>query len=95
MNPADRPPPFEVDLVDEAPSGLTTAYLVFFERREGYRVTEAERIATLLLANDPVRNGTLMSEGLYRLVVSPLVLHYEIYPLSRVVRVTSVGYYPV
>jgi hypothetical protein len=96
VNPASNPPPaFTVDWTDEASEDLTAAYAAYFLVRQGIRVTIAERIATQLLADDPVHNGTVVSEGLYRVVVSPLRVHYEIDLLARVVRVTHVGYFAV
>ena len=61
----------------------------------GGRVTIAERIVTSLLEDDPDRNGRLLSEGLYRIVVSPIAAFYEINPAGSLVRVTSLGHFPV
>ena len=94
MNPANRPPAFRVDWVPITTADLATAYVAYFTRMEGYRVTLAEQLIDQLLADDPLRNGRLLSEGLYRLTVSPLVVLYEVYPSSRLVKITAVGYFP-
>ena len=94
MNPANRLPRFRVDWEPDTGNDITVAYVAYFPRMEGYRVTRAEQLITELLADDPIRNGQLMPEGLDRLSVSPLIAYYEVYPLNRLVKVTTVRYYP-
>jgi hypothetical protein len=94
LNPGPQPPRFTVEWADRAVADLTSAFAAYFPTRSGNRVTSAERIVNLLLADDPTRNGRLLSEGLYRLVVSPLVVFYEIDLLGQVVRITDIGHLP-
>jgi hypothetical protein len=94
VNPAPQPA-YRVEWPPEATQELTDAVLAYFPSRQGIRVTRAEQIVQYLLGDDPERNGTHLSEGLYRITASPLRVQHEILPLNRVVRVNSVGFFPV
>jgi hypothetical protein len=74
---------------------LAAAYLAWFPSRQGARVTRAEHILSELLQDDPIRNGRYNSEGLYRIVVSPLLALYEVLPSARLVQVTGIHFYQV
>ena len=87
-------PRFIVDW-SRAIHGLADALATYFPSLNGWRVTRAEQIAAELLGDDPERNGRPLAEGLYRLVVSPLVFIYEIGAESNIVRIRSVGHFPV
>jgi hypothetical protein len=50
----------------------------------------AAETAERLLADDPVGNGQLLSEGLWRIVVSPLALYYTIDPARRHVQFADI-----
>ena len=95
MNPGPPPPSFRVDWDKLASDGLIDSFAAYFPSRQGIRVTRAEQIVEYLLGNDPERNGAHVSEGLYRLTISPLLVRYEILPLNRLVRVLAVGFFPV
>ena len=86
---------FDVELTRSAVEDLATAFLAYFPIREGHRVTHAEQILMYLLADDPVRNASLMHEDLYRIVVAPLVARYEVFEETRIVRITKIGFFPV
>ncbi|MFO0798148.1 MAG: type II toxin-antitoxin system RelE/ParE family toxin [Gemmataceae bacterium] len=93
-DPDSTPPAFRVDWPPGPTADLGRAFLAYFPSRQGFRVTRAERVITESLADDPERNGTVVSEGLYRITISPLRVQYEILPINRVVRVLSVGFFP-
>jgi hypothetical protein len=93
VNP--NPPNFVVQWGVGADEGLAAAFVAYFPSRQGIRVTNAERIISLLLADDPIRNGVPLHEELYRVDISPLRAFYEVYPASRRVLVTEVGYFSV
>lgn len=95
MNPSDQPQRFRVEVTDEATDDMTAAVVAYYPSRQAYRIANADRILSQLLADDPVRNGKYLSEGLYRIIVSPLQVHYEVDPVNRLVRITSIGYFPV
>jgi len=95
MSPGVPPPSFRVVWDDSADDALAAAVLAYFPSRQGVRVTRADQIINYLLGDDPERNGVFVSEGLYRVTVSPLRVQYEILPINRVVRVLSAGYFPV
>jgi len=43
------------------------------------------------LARDPIGNGQHVREGLYRIIVSPLVVYYSVEDSTRTVEVEGVG----
>ena len=53
-------------------------------------VTQADTTADQLLCRDPFGCGTLVAEGLYRLIVSPLVFYYEIDSAQQLVEVSAI-----
>ena len=59
------------------------------------KIEEHVRALLSQLGEDPERNGQQLSEGLYRLVVSPLVVFYEIHNANLVVSIRSVGHFRV
>jgi hypothetical protein len=95
VNSAALPPRFTVEWTPQALVGLASALAAYFPSFGGRRVTRAERMLTDLLEDDPGRNGRSLPEGLHRIVASPLVAIYEIYPANNLVRIRSVGYFPV
>ena len=95
MSPAPTPGAFRVIMDVPASDGLMDAFAAYFPSRQGIRVTRADQIIEYLLGDDPERNGVHVSEGLYRITVSPLQAQYEILPVNRVVRVLSIGFFPV
>lgn len=78
-----------------ADAGLMTATAAYFLVGRAYRVTNAEQMATAMLADDPVGNGRHLAEGTYQLTVSPLRISYEIDDEARTVILTAVRYFPV
>lgn len=54
-------------------------------------VTAASATIERQLATDPHGAGQYLSEGLWRIVVPPLVVHYVIYPDRNVVEITNVS----
>ncbi len=88
-------PPYRIYWTRLALAGLADAFAAYFLAHLGCRVTAAERMIEALLADDPERNGGKGHEGFRRIVVSPLVVTFEVLPVSRAVRVASVGYFPV
>lgn len=57
-------------------------------------ITRAQARADRLLAGDPIGNGRWLSEGLYQLVVFPLVVNYSVDAGRRQAQVTWVRYSP-
>ncbi len=54
-------------------------------------VTRADHEASRLLVADPVGRGEHRSEGIYRMIVPPLVYVYEVDPVRRHVQVVGIG----
>jgi hypothetical protein len=77
VNPAGSPPRYVVRWSDEAMEELASAVFKYFDRGQARRVTQSERILNLLLADDPLRNGMSLSEGLCQITVSPLRAYYR------------------
>ncbi len=90
----NREPQFYVEWTAGV-SDLAEALATYFPSRNGWKVTRAEQIASELLGDDPERNGSPVAEGLFRLIVSPLIVYYEIRPVSLLVRILRVRHYPV
>ena len=86
---------YTVESDSEISDDLAVVMTAYFPIMEGHRVTRAEQIMMHLLADDPLQNGSMLSEGLYRLVVSPLVAFYEVYEPLNLVRVTRIGFFQV
>jgi hypothetical protein len=95
VSPANWPQRFRVVLDDEAAKGLTQAFAAYFPTWQGARVTNADNIIRYMLADDPERNGQHVSEDLFRLVVSPLQVLFELHRVSRVAMITAIGFFPV
>jgi hypothetical protein len=53
-------------------------------------VRSAAETSERLLANDPVSNGQLLSEDLWKLIVPPLALYYTIDSARRHVQITDI-----
>lgn len=83
--------PFTVEWDKDAEDELTRIYM---QASDPMAVTRAQARADKLLAANPVGNGRLLSEGLYRIDVWPLVVNYTIDPARRHVQVTWVRYSP-
>ena len=86
---------YTVESDPEISDDLALVMTAYFPIMEGYRVTQSEQIVMHLLADDPLRNGSMLAEGLYRLVVSPLVAFYEVYEPLNLVRVRRIGFFRV
>ena len=82
---------FTVEWDKDAENELAAIYL---SASTPAAVTRAQARADRLLADDPVGNGNLLSEGLYRLLVVPLVVNYTVDEIRRHVQVTWVRYSP-
>jgi mRNA-degrading endonuclease RelE of RelBE toxin-antitoxin system len=83
--------PYTVVWADEATAELARIWLQAADRRA---VTAAEASINRQLTRDPYQNGSLLSEDLYRLAVTPLVVTYTIDDAARRVEVSSVRYRP-
>lgn len=83
--------PYAVDWNQGALSDLADIWAQASDRRA---VTDASDAADKLLANDPIKHGRHESEGLYRLVVPPLVIFYGVDMARRRVEVSRVWYRP-
>ena len=86
---------FNVEYEPDVGDDLAIAFLAYFPVMEGHRVARAEQILDYLLSDDPLRNGSMNREDLYRIVVSPLVGFYEVYEELRLVKVSRMGYFAV
>jgi hypothetical protein len=74
---------------DPAATGQLTD--IWMKAHDRPAVTSASNEIDRLLQSDPVGNGQLVSEGLYRVIVPPLVAYYEVDVPGRTVNVTGVG----
>lgn len=82
---------YNLDWEASARNTLATIWIKATNRRA---VTAAQARMDRLLATDPLRNGTPLSEGLYVLEVHPLRAVYEIDDTHKTVKVVSVGELP-
>jgi hypothetical protein len=82
---------FAVDWDVDTENELAAIYLA---ASDPAAVTRAQARADRLLAGDPIGNGRWLSEGLYHLVVFPLVVYYSLDAGRRHVQVTWVRYAP-
>jgi mRNA-degrading endonuclease RelE of RelBE toxin-antitoxin system len=82
---------YTVDWLPDPLSALTAIWLRTADRKA---ITRAQATIDRLLATDPIRNGTPLSEGLHSLEVFPLRVVFEVDTTSRVVTVVSVGHLP-
>jgi hypothetical protein len=78
---------YTVNWTDEAQFSLAAVWMRAVDR---WAVTAAQTTVDRLLATDPLRNGTHVSEGLYALEVDPLRVQFEVSEGNRVVTVVSV-----
>lgn len=83
--------PFTVEWDTDAENELARIYM---QASDPMAVTQAQARADKLLASNPVGNGQLLSEGLYRIDVWPLVVNYTIDSARRHVQVTWARYTP-
>ena len=83
--------PYTVDWNQDALSDLADIWLQASDRRA---VTDAQARADQLLADDPLGQGRHQAEGLYRLLVSPLVIFYSVDMARQSVEVSRVWYRP-
>jgi hypothetical protein len=82
---------FRVEWEEEGENELANIWTVAPDRAAVSRAAlEADRI----LERDPVAIGTELSEGLYRIVIEPLIIHYEIDNQQKLVKVTRVARLP-
>jgi hypothetical protein len=73
--------------VDWEPDAEDEPARIWIQSNDPQAVTTAQRLADQRLAQDPLRYGRHLAEGLYRLDVPPLLLTYTINPTTRVVKV--------
>jgi hypothetical protein len=78
---------WHVDWTAETKGQLASAWLIAPNRKA---VTVAADHIDQLLAADPRDPGQEVAEGLWKLIVPPLVAYYEIDDASRTVKVTGV-----
>jgi hypothetical protein len=83
--------PFTVEWDKDPEDELARIYM---QASDPMAVTQAQARADKLLAANPTGNGQLLSEGLYRINVRPLVVNYTLDPARRHVQVTWVRYSP-
>jgi hypothetical protein len=78
---------FEVKLTTAAEDDLADIWL---NSPDPSAVTRADTTADRMLRRDPLGNGTLVVEGLYRLIVAPLVYYYAVDTAAKLVEVSAV-----
>jgi hypothetical protein len=76
---------FEVTLLPSAEDDL------WLNASDRAAVSRADTTADQMLRRDPLGNGTLVVEGLYRLTVPPLVYYYAADVAQRRVEVSVIG----
>lgn len=72
------------------PDTLTELHQLWATLPDPAAVRAARETVEQRLAADPVGNGQLLSEGLWKIVVSPLALYYTIDAARRHVRITDI-----
>jgi plasmid stabilization system protein ParE len=77
---------FQVELSPDAQNDLADIWLSAADRPA---VNAAERIIFQSLGNDPTGEGKEVAEGLYRIVVEPLVAYFEIDTIQNQVMITK------
>jgi hypothetical protein len=82
---------YTVDWSDAAISALAAIWTRAADRSA---VTAAGSTIDRLLSRDPIGNGHHVSEGLWWLFISPLLVHYEIDSTRRVVMISQVDANP-
>jgi hypothetical protein len=82
---------YRVDWEEDAENELADIWTSAVDRPA---VTRAQRDADDILARDPLGMGIELSEGLYRIVVDSLIVHYTVDDDQKVVTVTSVAWRP-
>jgi hypothetical protein len=82
---------YTVDWTEEALTALAATWLISSHRAE---INLAQNRIDRLLAGDPHRYGTLVSEGLYALEVFPLRVQFEIAEDERLVTIVHVRQVP-
>jgi hypothetical protein len=83
--------PFTVEWDTDAENELARIYM---QASDPLAVTQAQARADKLLSGNPVGNGQLLSEGLYRMHEPPLIVNYTVDLARRHVEVTWVRYCP-
>jgi hypothetical protein len=78
---------YAVQWGDDALNGLGRAWIQAPDRQA---VTRAQMAIDRLLGTDPLGHGTPVSEGLYKLVVPPLRVQFEVSEDERLVTVVFV-----
>jgi hypothetical protein len=82
---------YRVDWGEDAENELADIWTSAADRPA---VTQAQRDADAILARDPLGMGIELSEGLYRIVVDSLIVHFTVDDDQKVVKVTSVAWRP-
>jgi hypothetical protein len=77
--------------VDWTPAARATLATIWIGAADRQAVTNAQARMDRLLAVDPVRNGTWVSEGLYAVEVHPLRALFEVAATGRFVSIVSVS----
>lgn len=80
--------------VDWSDSALDELAAIWMQATDRAAVTAAEATIHRSLATDPTGNGHFVREGLWRLMVHPLLVHYEIDSGNRFVWITQVDAQP-
>lgn len=78
---------FEVTLLQSAEDDLADIWLNASDRAA---VSRVRATADQVLRRDPLGNGVLVAEELYRLTVAPLVYYYAVDAAQRRVEVSTV-----
>ncbi|MBM4067987.1 MAG: type II toxin-antitoxin system RelE/ParE family toxin [Planctomycetes bacterium] len=77
---------FKLNFTDDALDSLTWTWLGAKDRKAA---TAAQFKIEQALSRDPANSGQAIGEGLWRIVVAPLVAHYEIDDDTKTVTVTG------
>ena len=80
--------PFLVEWNSAAENSLAD---IWMNASDPKAVTIAQTAIDRQLARDPIGNGQHVREGLYRIIVSPLVVYYSVEDSTRTVEVEGVG----
>lgn len=83
---------YSVDWTPQALSQLGALWMHYAAHQRA--ITAAQARIDRSLAADPLRFGTVLSEGLYVINVHPLRAAYEVEDVNRRVKVVSVSWLP-
>ena len=76
--------------VEWDPNALQELAAIWLNAADRQAVTDAEARVDALLGTDPLRHGTPVAEGLYKLTVAPLTVYYSVDQAPRHVEVSKV-----